>query len=704
MRHPLDPFFNPTSVAMVGATEAARKIAGRRWKTLVESGFDGPVYPIHPTADQIRGYSAYRSLRDLPGPVDLAVIVVPSLAVETVIDECVDSGVRAVVVISGGFAESDGDGKMREARLLAQTRAAGMRMIGPNCAGIASLSANLNITGYEIPKGSVGLISQSGNLALNFSFLANRKGGGFSRQVTIGNAADIGVAALTDFLLHDPETKVVLIYLEGWRDGEGRQLIDVARAANANKPIIILNPGGTKTGRRAALSHTGALAAPHKIATGAYRQNGILQVHDVEEAWALAMSLSAMPPIATPNVCVLSDGGGHATLICDALDHAGLQAPPLSEPTRRRLSEKLPARCAIGNPVDFAGVAEAEPSAIVSALDTCLADPDIGAAVLVGHFGGYHRIGGAAMAPLEVAAARGMVDVVRRRAKPLLVHSVHGEDALPTFGALRNAGVPVSASIPVLAAVAGGLWRASSYNKRFVQSGSDSIPTIEEDALAALLARAAAGPPRWLMEPEARELLQLAGIAVPGYWVGRNESDCAAAVDSYDVPAAMKLIAPNIVHKSRAGAVKLSVAGAANARNAYRQLMAKVEGRGRILATPMIASGIEVVIGGLRDRQFGPVMMFGLGGVSIEAIDDVSFRPAPLLRDDVYDMFEELRARKRLEMGEGDLRSGFHAVADLLVRLSVLLSQRSEIAEIDLNPVIVGDDGLAIVDARIVLT
>ncbi len=689
---------------MIGATQAAQKIAGRRWKTLVEGEFDGPLYPIHPSAEAVRGHPAYRTLREVPGPVDLAVIVVPSEAMANVTRDCVEVGVGAMVVISGGFGETGEEGKLREAQLLAQIQAEGIRMIGPNCAGIASMPANLNITGFEVPKGPVGLISQSGNIALNLSFLANRAGGGFSRQITIGNSADLGVVELTDFLLHDPDTEVVLIYLEGWRDGEGRRLIDVVQTAGVGKPVIILNPGSTETGRRAALSHTGALAAPQRIAAGAYRQSGILQVHDIEEAWVLAVGLSALPAMASPNVCILSDGGGHATLVCDAIDRAGLQVPQFSEATRQRLAELLPSRCAIDNPVDFAGVAEAEPDAIPPVLDACLADAEISGAVLVGHFGGYHRIGGEAVGPHENDTASALSEIVQRRAKPLLVHSVHGNDDLPTLNILRSAGVPVTASISTLAAVAGRLWQAGSARGRTFPKSDKPNLTQQVYERAAILERAAPGPPKWLMEPEARAWLRLSDIAVPDYRTAETADECAAAIEAFGVAVAMKRIAPNAVHKSEAGGVRLNVTGVDEARAIFGNMMAGDVGSTRILLTPMITDGIEIVIGSARDRQFGPFVMFGLGGVQIEALDDVAFRPAPISHGDAREMFAELRARKLLECSNGELLPGLNAAIDLLVQVSRLMAVRPEIGEIDLNPVIIHETGVDIADARIVLT
>ncbi len=702
MTQPLDSFFNPKSVAMVGATEAAQKIAGRRWKTLVEGGFEGPLYPIHPRAAAVRGHRAYRTLRDVPGPVELAVVVVPSDAVDGVARDCIELGVGAVVLISGGFAESGGDGWEREARLVAQMREAGTRLVGPNCAGIASMPAKMNITGFDIPIGRVGLISQSGNLALNFSFLANRMGGGFSRQVTIGNAADLGVAELTEYLLQDPETDVILIYLEGWRDGEGRQLLDVVAAAGNRKPIVMLNPGGTETGRRAALSHTGALAATHRIAAGAYRQAGIVQVHDIESAWLVARSLCDLPPLASGSLAVLSDGGGHATLLCDALDRAGLRVSPFGNGTRRALARQLPARCAVDNPVDFAGVAETEPTEIAPVLETCLADPGIGGVVLVGHFGGYHTIGGEAVLPMEEAAAASFVESMNSHRKPLLVHSVHGRRDVPPLERLRDGGVPVTDSIPVLAAVASALQKAATGRRR---TKRDPISfNVDEDAFSAVLEKAAPGPPRWLMEPEARALLQLSGFEVPEYATVATEDECVVAVQSFGTPVVMKLIAPDIVHKSRGGGVELNVPDAVSARAAFDRLTANGPQDARVLVAPMISAGLEMVIGGVRDRQFGPVVMAGLGGTAIEALDDVTFRPAPIHREEALEMFGALRARKLLKGKIGNAPPGLNAFAALLEGVSVLLAVRPEIAEIDLNPVFLHNDGPAIADARIVLT
>ena len=688
---------------MVGATAGEHKIGGRRWKSLVDGGFHGALFPVHPSAAEVLGHKAYPSLRDLPGPVDLAIVVVPTGAVLSVAHDCVASGVRAVVVISAGFAESGADGARLETALASVLGAAGIPMIGPNSAGIASTPAGINVTGWPAPPGPVGLISQSGNISLQLGYLAKTHGGGFSRIITIGNARDLGVAELTAYLLDDPHTEVVLLYVEGWRISEGAAFLDAVRSSRGGKPIILCNPGRTETGRRAALSHTGALAAPRRIVEGACKQSGILLVDDVEEAWLLATALASGPAPTSGTVCVLTDGGGHATLVCDALDAEGLQAPPLSPATRKKLSALLPPRCGLANPVDFAGVAETEPRALAPVLDVCLADPEVGAVVLAGHFGGYHRIGGAELEADEVAAAESFVESVRRHRKPLLVHTVYGHESLPAFTALRAAGVPVTQSIRGIARITRGLWQARSAAPTPARQDPAGVP-VDEARVARALAAAAEGPPQWLMEPEARDLLAACGIALPAYLIADSEDGCAAAIAELGAPAALKLIAPNMVHKSDGGGVRLGVGGPEEAREAFRSFAAGRAGVPfRVLATPMIAAGVEALFGAVRDPQFGPCVMFGLGGTLVELLDDVTLRPAPISPDEALEMLAEVRLSALMDGARGAESIDRRAAADLLAHLSEVIAAQPGIAEIDLNPVFLGPGGLAVADARVVL-
>ena len=346
-------------------------------------------------------------------------------------------------------------------------------------------------------------------------------------------------------------------------------------------------------------------------------------------------------------------------------------------------------------------MAETEPTEIAPVLDICLSDPDIGGAVLAGHFGGYHTIGGDAVLPFEKEAAESLVGSMRARGKPLLVHSVHGRHDLPPLARLRAGGVPVTDSIAVLAAVARGLsaaaWKPAA-------SPPNNPAAVDENELSSLLAKAAAGPPRWLMEPEARDLLRRFDVDVPDFATVTGRKECAAAVEAFGAPVALKRIAPDSVHKSHHGGVALNVPDSETAETVFERLMAQEPNDARVLVTPMIAAGIEIVIGGVRDRQFGPVVMLGLGGVGVEALDDVTFRPAPIARGEAIEMFGELRSKRLFIAEAGAFLPGLEAAADLLAQISSLLAMRPEIAEIDLNPVFLRETGPAIADARIVLT
>ena len=329
-RHVLDHFANPGSVAVIGASTVLHKAGGRRWRSMVDAGFPGALYPIHPSAAEMLGHKAYRSLRDLPAPPELAVVLVRPDLVPGAIEECAELRVPAVIVITAGFGETGPEGKRIEQSMAARVREAGGRMIGPNCAGLFSASGRVNVLGWGVPSGPIAVISQSGNMALTFVQLAREKGVGFSKLITVGNAADLRIPEYVDYLLADPDTRVIVAYLEGFEPGEGRAIWELMRRLPTPKPVVVVKPGETESGRRAALSHTGALAGRHRVVEAALRQCGIQRVADSEEAWDAAMALALLPAAEPGAVVVISDGGGHATIVCDTADRAGLAVPPLS--------------------------------------------------------------------------------------------------------------------------------------------------------------------------------------------------------------------------------------------------------------------------------------------------------------------------------------------------------------------------------------
>ncbi len=701
----LDNFFRPRGVAFVGATEDESKLGGRRFRSLVEQGFAGSIYPVHPRATSLRGLPAFRSVRDVPDPIDLAVIVVPTAATTETVADCAARGVPAVAVITAGFGEVDQRGRELEQAMAATLRRAGSRMLGPNCAGLFDAASKLNLGGAAVPEGGIALVSQSGNLLLDFNQHARARGQGFSRQVTIGNAVDLGATELIADCLADPNTAVILAYLEGWRAGEGRDLFDLARASDGGKPIVLLKPGRSVVGRRAALTHTGAMAGEERVVDAALRQCGIVRADTVESAWDLAAALYQGNLLKGRNITIVSDGGGHATVLADALGLEGLAMPPLPATTREKLAQMLPPRSALDNPIDFAGVAESEPEVVPRVIECCLAAPEIDAVVLAGHFGGYHKIGGAPLLAREMAAAAEIAALSKRSVRMLAVHSIHGEERTGPLEVLRDAGIPVLRAPEAVAHLLAGLCQAGRV-KDGKRPTIKRLSTPDPTGINTILSEASHNGTKALLEPEARRLLAAYGLDVPEFVIVGDAEACAQAAARLG-PAALKLIAPGLVHRSDVGGVLLGVADAPTARTGFATLLGRCppgqRAAARVLVTPMIAPGLEVICGAVRDPQFGPVVMFGAGGIAAEALDDVAVRLAPIGLDEADAMLREIRTHELLGGYRGRPAVDRRAVCEVLVRLGEIMLDCPAIAEIDLNPVILNERGAQVADARALL-
>ena len=424
---------------------------------------------------------------------------------------------------------------------------------------------------------------------------------------------------------------------------------------------------------------------------------------DSEEAWDAAMALALLPAPHPGAVVVISDGGGHATIVADAADKAGLAVPPLSPATRDALAAVLPSRSGIQNPVDFAGVAEEEPEVVPRVLDIALGDPAIGGALIAGHFGGYFKIATDELGRRECAAARELALVVKRRGKPVIVHTIYGAEPLPALEPLRAAGIPIYRSLEASARAMGALWQHAQ--TRGITADGPGRRSHPEPGRVSRLFSGDAGDV--LPEPECRELLALYGIPVPPWQLAASAAETATAVEALGSPAALKLVARGVVHKSDIGGVLLVFAvprrpskDGGSSMDAAARVGA---GNPRVLVTPIIEPGVETVVGMLRDRQFGPVVMFGLGGVLVEALDDVVFRVAPFGRREAEAMIQEVRAHRLFDAVRGRPAVNREALVDLLVRVSELAADRAEVAELDLNPVILSARGAAIADARVVM-
>lgn len=701
----LSTVFEPGSIAFVGATDAEEKMGGRRWKSLVEGGFAGRLYPIHPRADKVRGHKAYKSVRELPEVPDFVVIVVAAEFVPGIVADCAALGVGAVMVISGGFSEVGEAGRRLEIDLVRQLRGSRTRLIGPNCAGLFSASGKVDIGGWRVVPGSIALVSQSGNMAIDFARHAEQSGSGFSRSVTIGNATDLGSVDFLEYFLHDPESRVILAYIEGFREGEGRRLVDLLRTARARKPIVLLKPGRSDAGRRAALSHTGALAGEDSIVDAALEAAGVVRAETIDEAWHIAHAFATQPLPGDGGVLVLTDGGGHATTFADAAGTCGLEVADLTPMTQARLHEALPERCSRQNPIDFAGEAEADPEIIGRALRIGAADPNVAAVVIVGHFGGYHLIAGARLAPKEIAAAGAIGTAARESRKPVFLHSVHGDRELPPLQILRESGIPVFRRLELPARILRGLRAGARYARRSPcttdYQGSPGARWAVDD----LLGRAIEGNRPVLLEPESRELLSRCGIEIPAWREVNSAEECHRAVVELGGNCALKAIAPEAIHRTELGAVMLNVTSA-EAHSAYNRLVARLDGKLQlrsVLVTAMITDGTEVVVGATRDLQFGPVLMVGSGGVRVELERDVAFRLAPVTGQEVAEMLAATRLGPLFRGYRGRPALDLERFTKLVVKIGDIIVGLPAISEIDLNPVIVSEHGLGIADVRVAL-
>ena len=704
----LSAFFRPRTIAFVGATEDEAKLGGRRFRSLVAGGFAGDIFAVHPRAPSVLGRPAFPSVRAIPGPVDLAVVVVPRDAVRSVVEDCAARNVPAVMVITAGFGEVDAEGRRLEGGLAALARRGGGRLLGPNCAGLYSGRAGINLGGAEVPRGPIALVSQSGNLLLDFNLRARAAGLGFSRQATIGNAADLDAVDLVADCLDDPDTQVVLAYLEGVGEGRGRALVDTVRRHPARKPVVILKSGRSEPGRRAALTHTGSLAGEDRIASAAFRGAGILRADGIAEAWAVAEALCRCPALAGDGVALVSDGGGHATVLADCLGLAGFALPAFPDATRNALARLLPPRAAIANPLDFAGVVESNPSVLPEALAVCLSASNADAVVVAGHFGGYHRIGGAGLAPHEIAAAEAVASVVSGPGKPVVFQSIHADVPTASHTVLRDAGVPVVRTPDDAVHMLSGL-RDAARRPKPPATGRDapgSVPSAVFQRHAEGLLRTP-GPGGALAEPEARSLLEAAGFEVPEWRVATNPDEAADAAADWP-RVAMKLITPGAVHRSERGHVLLDLGGAPAIRKGAETLLARCPAderpAARLLVTAMLEPGLEIICGAIRDSQFGPTVMAGLGGTSVELLDEVVFHLAPLGHEGARSLLSGLPAPRAAGLRRPMPRpEECEALVDCLVRLGDLLAALPEVEEIELNPVIVTPARARIADARAVV-
>jgi acetyltransferase len=721
----LEKIFNAESVAIIGASRNPTKRGYQAIRILLDEKFEGSIYPVNPKEKRILGLTCYPDVDAIPDPVDLALVTTPAATIPAILDACGRKKISGIVAIAGGFGETGARGQEREAKLVATARKNKVRLIGPNTSGMMNLKNNLNLVGLrDAPRGNIALLSQSGNMALSLFTEAKLKSQkGFSHYVGVGNEADIRFHEYLDYFRKDPDTGAVLMYVEGMR--QGREFLQEAYKTTSTKPVILLKSGRSATGKQSAGSHTGAMAGISEVATSAFQRAGIIVVENADELFPVTETLSSLPPIKNNNIAILADGGGHATIAADLLTDLGLKIPELSENTRSKLSEILPAAASLRNPVDVAGGTDASPTLFSDCARIILNDPKVGGLLLVGLFGGYGIRFAESLALQEEDAAHQMGKLVAARKKPIVVHSLFSFEKPHSLHLLRYYNIPVYDSIDVACRCIGALGEygryLSSYHAKtnFVLSPEGKRKPAGDSIIATALQEGR----RSLLETEGQELLARHGAlfnpkekkapntseSLFNGALATSEAEAVKIFKKIRKAVAMKIVSPDIIHKSEARGVRLGIKTEEDVRGAFASILknanrfhpdADIRG---VLISPMAEPGLEVIIGTKTDEQFGPIIMYGLGGIMVEILHDVSFRVVPISRRSAKKMIEDTKSFPILQGVRGQSPRDIKALEELLLICSEVMEAYPEIVEMDLNPVIVHEEGLSIVDVRILL-
>jgi acetyltransferase len=698
----LENIFRPRSVAVLGVTNTPGTVPHDIFTNLLSGHFNGAVYPVAPRKRHIAGVRAYDYVLDIPDPVDLAVLVFPGRVCELALEQCGRKGVKAAIIISAGFREVGPAGAAREKDIKRIASQYGMRLIGPNCLGAINtepdVCLNASFARAMPATGSIAFLSQSGALCTAVLDYAQGKHIGFSKFVSLGNKTDIGEVDMLEYLANDPQTSVILMYLESILDG--KRLVEVAHHITGEiehpKPILAIKGGRTAAGAAAAQSHTGALASSDVVCDAVFRQAGIIRAKSIEEMFNTAQLLAYQPLPRGHRVAIVTNAGGPGVMATDAAIERGLTLPSFAADTTAKLKKALPPTANLNNPVDVIG--DARDDRYAAALEAVFADAAVDQVLVI-------------LTPQSMtnitAIASTVCDIQSRFAgsgKTLVCSFMGAKDVAPGIDILQRHGIP-HYILPEWACDA--MEDAVRYRQWLGRERAEvrTFP-VDRTRAAAILDKAPAG---YLSEPAALEILSAYGFPVPAYRLARTADEAVAAADKIGYPVVLRIVSPKIIHKFDVKGVILNLHSGAEVRAAFSAMMdgisghvspADVEG---VIVRRMIPAGKEVILGVSRDPSFGHVIMLGLGGVYVEAFKDITFRVVPVHEGDTTAMIEELRTAKVLKGLRGEKPSDLAAMREALARLSQLTAECPRIAELDINPLIVHPvgEGCQIADVRI---
>jgi acetyl coenzyme A synthetase (ADP forming)-like protein len=684
----LTAFFRPRVVAVVGASRDRNKIGSEILHNLLATRFTGTVVAVHPVASEVLGLKTYPRVRAIPMPVDLVVIAVPAAQVDAVVDDCIAKGVRAICIITAGFGECSAEGRQHERAIVARARAAGCRVVGPNCMGLLNTDpeVRLNATFSPVypPAGTVAMSTQSGALGLAILDYAKKLQIGISSFASVGNKADVSGNDLLEYWEADPNTAVILLYLESF--GNPGKFSRLARRISHNKPIVALKSGRSHVGARAAASHTGALASSDAFVDALFHQSGVIRTDTVTELFDVASLLSRQPLPRGRRVAIVTNAGGPGILAADACQSHGLDVVELTAATKDALRRLLPAAAAVNNPVDM--LASAPPAHYEAALDLVLADPNVDSVLVI------------FIPPLvtdadDVAAAMARA-AGRSASKPIAGIFMRSEDAPAALSTIPCFAFPEPAAIAMSRVAAYGEWR------RRPVGVVPNLPDVQPALARLVVERAVVRGGGWLSAVEANALLAAVGIQTPRSNLATSVDDAVAAAERLGYPVALKAVGPALLHKTEHKALQLNLGNRHAVRVAATSLTKalgdKMDG---LLVQRMVSGGAEMMLGAINDPTFGHVIVCGSGGVMIELLADSACRLYPVTNQDAADMVAALKGVRLLRGFRGGAPADEAAFTEAVLRISALVGICPEIQELDVNPLSVLTEGVSALDVRV---
>ncbi len=702
-KYSLDAMFSPASVAVIGATSRAGTVGRTVLENLLRDTFRGKVFAVNAKHEEVLGRKAYKSIRDVPQPVDLAVIATPAATVTQIIAECVEARARSAVVISAGFKERGEEGAALEQQIKEQLQRSSLRLIGPNCLGIMNPSIGLNATFAKDPPqaGNVAFLSQSGALLSAILDWSHREQVGFSTVVSTGSMLDVGWGDLIYYFGDDPHTKSILLYMESV--GDARSFLSAAREVALTKPIIVIKAGCSEAASRAAASHTGALTGSDEVLDAAFRRSGVLRVHNIADLFYMAEVLGRQPRPKGPRLTILTNAGGPGVLATDSLVANGGELAELSPESLHRLNEFLPAHWSHNNPIDVLG--DADPERYAHALEIASQDPNSDGLLVILAPQGMTD-------PLHIAER--LKPYAKEYGKPVLASWMGGNSIAEGEAALNSAGIPTFLFPDTAARAFTYMWRYT-YNLR----GLYETPALTENSelddasrkqVEQIINNARNRGRVLLTELESKQLLSLYGIPTVETRVASTEDEAAKIASDLGFPVVLKVFSETITHKTDVGGVKLNLQGEAAVRSAYRAIESSVAEKAGldqfsgVTVQPMVKlDGYELILGSSVDQQFGPVVLFGSGGQLVEVYRDRALALPPLNTTLAQRMMEQTKIFTALKGVRGRKPVDMPALEHLLVRFSQLVLEQRCIAEIDINPLLASPERLLALDARIVL-